>query len=137
VVTRNTDGQPHSTMGRIPYYVFQEPGRVCERSDDPLAIVRMREASGRLRDDLRTLGAAAFPSRFDLQDTIWFDNVHTPVAPRVERTQDGDLECVRVTMSACKRTYWLDPQKAWSPVRVREEDERKGAPGASPAQKLC
>lgn len=124
VVIRTPEGKPHPTMGHLPYFILDEPGRTYTRTDDPMDIVRARERTSRQRDDLRTLGMSSFPSSFDLPDTIWFDNVHAPAAPKLEQSRDGDLDMVRVTMSTKKRTYWLDPAKNGSPVRVREEDEQ-------------
>lgn len=126
VVVRRPDGQPDPKMGHMPYYILEEPGRAFERSDDPLSTVRGRTRPPRSRNDLRALGVAAFPSRFELHDAVWFDNVHNPAAPRLERSRDGELEIVRLTMSTKQRTYWIDPARDWSVVRVREEDEQGG-----------
>lgn len=120
VVIRTTDGGVDSVAGRSPLLRLQTPSEFWERSDgSPIAKRHMRPR--RAQRYLRTLGIASELSRGDVDDVVWDDNTTLPGGRNYEETREGNLEIVRIRSDSRTRTYWIDPEKGWSPIRVRDE----------------
>ncbi|MEW6198337.1 MAG: hypothetical protein AB1601_06690 [Planctomycetota bacterium] len=134
IVLRTTEGTPVANLdaGSSPYFRFEAPGEVWSRSENPLSLVRVRERAPELCADIRTLGAAPLPVSFDIHDLIWRDNVRNPAARTYEENVQDGLHVVRVHGSLGTTTYWLDPARGWSPVRVRND-----SPDGSWAEARC
>lgn len=134
IVLRTTEGTPVTNLdaGTSPYFQFEAPGEVWNRSENPLSLVRVRERAPGLCADIRTLGAAPLPASFDIHDLIWRDNVRNPAARKCEESVQDGLHVVRVHGSLGTTTYWLDPARGWSPVRVRND-----SPDGSWAEARC
>ncbi len=67
---------------------------------------------------LRTLGASYHNSYSDLHDTLWRDRVSQPGARSYsEEVRDG-LDVVTCETDYGTITWWIDPRRGWSPVRV-------------------
>ncbi|MFQ5807531.1 MAG: hypothetical protein ACE5I3_13880, partial [Phycisphaerae bacterium] len=119
VVLRTIDGKVAEVGGTEPAYSFQTDGQGWHRMGDPLQRLNVYPRRPRVRDDLRALGAAAALVRWDIHDVIWRDPAPNPIAWKYHEWREGDLHVVRVRNSYGTKRFWLDPQRAWSPVRVR------------------
>ena len=130
VTIRTTDGNPDPRDGRSPYYVFSAPGQSIMRPESPLSPAFVTEYPSGVRKDGRSLGATCGMPGLDVRDAIWRDNVPNPVARTFQESREGHLHVVRVRSSTGTTTYWIDPQRGWSLVRVRD-DYDNGAWGES------
>ncbi len=63
IVLRTTEGTPVTNLdaGTSPYFQFEAPGEVWNRSENPLSLVRVYGRAPELCADIRTLGAAPCP----------------------------------------------------------------------------
>lgn len=122
VVRWTTDGRPDPRTGHIPYYTYSEPGCLIERPDDPLGLTWIHKRHPAVREDVRALGVAPQEGGVGIEDLVWRDFAKQPIAPHYDERVEGDLRVIEVRMSTARRTYWLDPRRNWSPVRMREED---------------
>jgi len=120
IVIRSTSGGVSPVGGRSPEYRLECPGESWRRSEDSPVTSRFAHRNREYRDP-RTLGAASAVASGDIHDVVWDDRVPAPAARRYEESTEGDLCAVRVRSTTFTRTYWLDPSRGWSPVRVREE----------------
>ncbi|HUU97428.1 MAG TPA: hypothetical protein VM487_16960, partial [Phycisphaerae bacterium] len=59
----------------------------------------------------------------DIHDVVWHDRLPAPAARQYEESREGDLWVVRVRSDNFTKSYWLDPARGWSPVRVRQDNE--------------
>lgn len=114
-------GEASSVHGRSPLYRLELSAESWRRSDSSLVAHRFAHAA-RQFDDLRTLGAASVFANGDIHDVVWGDNRAAPSVPEYEESREGDLQKVRVRSEDFTRTYWLDPARGHSPVRVRHEN---------------
>ena len=109
-------------VGMMPWNTLCAEGLIWRRTDDvfELSDVFPEGVSGR-EMDLRTLGVGAGMSYSDIHDCLWRN--FTPYLDpwKYDESREGDLHVVRVRKGDDTQTYWLDPQRAWAPVRVRYE----------------
>lgn len=124
VVARNTAGKVAAHVGMKPDYTLRADGQVWTRVDHPFesASVFPEGVTGG-GSDLRTLGVAAGIVYCDIHNCLWHDTSPNPVAWQYQQSPEGDLHVVRVRQSRATKTLWLDPRRAWSPVRVRYEHD--------------
>lgn len=136
VVTRTPEGAPHPHDTGLPRYRFEAPGDAWIRRGGSLTQNLLLHRPRQVRDDVRTLGAAPYMANFDMHDLIWRENVRNPVAKSFEESREDDLHVARVQTSTGTTTYWLDSQRGWSPVRVRDDYESGGWAESRSALKL-
>ena len=126
VTVRDETGAPGRFAGTAPLCRFQAEDGVWQRADADLRPAYL--FLGRTGvSDLRSLGAASYANTTDIHEVLWRDRHPNPAAWRYEESRDGDLYVVRVQKADSTTTYWLDPQRAWSPVRVRDEYHKHGS----------
>ncbi|MFQ5806826.1 MAG: hypothetical protein ACE5I3_10290 [Phycisphaerae bacterium] len=126
VVVRTEDGAPSTVGGKRPVYILETGEQFWYRPEDPLQGATVYRQAPEVRDDIRSLGAAAGMARLDIHDLLWRDFAPNPSAWKFEEGHEADLHVVTVQKSAGTRTYWLDPERGWSPVRVRNEHDKYG-----------
>jgi len=121
VVIRTADGSPAPVVGQRAVNMLQIGGKHWTRPEAPLQDVTIEPRSKRAGLDIRSLGVVAGVGGPDIHDALWRDYVRNPSAWKFEQARQGDLHVVRVRRSTETCTYWLDPERGWSPVRVRCE----------------
>ncbi|MFH1747324.1 MAG: hypothetical protein ABIG44_09810 [Planctomycetota bacterium] len=126
VVALDTAGQPSAIHGRQARYRFEAPSEIYERSENALSQVLGMRRNPSLCDDVRTLGVHAGRVQLDIFDAVWRDLARNPVAPKFDWWEEGGLHLVRVRRSVDTVTYWLDPERDWSAVKVRQEHDAGG-----------
>jgi len=126
LVMRTEDGAPSTVGGHDALHFLQTGEQSWYRPENPLPGVEVCPMRARTRDDIRSLGAAAWLARADIHDLLWRDLAHNPSAWKFEEAREGELHVVTVQKRAGTTTYWLDADRGWSPVRVRNEHERYG-----------
>jgi hypothetical protein len=126
LVMRTEDGTPSTVGGSDPLHFLQTGEQEWYRPGDPLAGAEVWRMAARTRDDIRSLGAAAGLLRADVHDVLWRDLAHNPSAWKFDERREAGLHVVTIQKSAGTTTYWLDPERGWSPVRVRNEHEKYG-----------
>jgi hypothetical protein len=119
IVIRSISG---GAASRSPQYRLECPTESWDRSEDSVHARRFAHPDRTYRD-LRTLGTGAAFGRGDIHDVVWTARLPAPAAREYEESREGDLWVVRVRSGNFTRTYWLDPSRGWSPVRVRRENE--------------
>ena len=119
IVMRSTNG---GAASRSPRYRLECPTESWERSEDSFHAWRLPCRAGAYKD-LRTLGTGAAFGRGDIHDVVWTGRVPAPTAREYEESREGDLWVVRVRCGNFTKSYWLDPSRGWSPVRVRRQNE--------------
>ena len=120
VVVRDESGVPSGTGGTAAHYRLQTDDGAWERMDVDLQPA-MLLAGNRGVSDLRSLGVASYLKTTDVHEVLWYDPHPNPVPWRYEESREGQLHVVRVQRADSTVTYWLDPERAWSPVRVRSD----------------
>jgi len=123
VVMRSVDGMPAPIDAERAFLSWEKTGRRIERSDNPLAQARDREMGARMRFDPRTLGICASPIARELDEAVLGDTVALPVSTEYSESRDGDLARVVAKKSRSRVTYWIDPKRGFTPVRVREDQD--------------
>jgi len=121
VVQVEGGGGPAPAGGRSPLLRLESPTESWRRSEAFLVADRLSHPA-RQSDDLRTLGVAAAFTKGDIHDLVWGDRSTAPLVREYDEWDEGDLHVVRARSADRTRTYWLDPARAYSPVRVRSED---------------
>jgi len=122
IVIRSTSGGAALVAGRSPQYRLECPTESWDRSEDSLHARRFAHPNCTYRD-LRTLGAGSAFGMGDIHDVVWHDRVPAPAARQYEESREGDLWVVRVRSGNFTKSYWLDPARGWSPVRVRQDNK--------------
>lgn len=121
-VLLTTEGDPHPMLGDAPFLIYYEDNAVWERSDRPNDLVRKYESRSSSRGDMRALGLSATNKlNVNLHDLVWRDNVASPIRSKYVESVENDLQVIRVEQSLSSTTYWIDPQRGWSPIRTRVE----------------
>lgn len=136
VVTRTVEGAPSSVGGTAARFVFESPGEFWDRHNDALSHISVLRRGADICEDFRTLGVGPGRASVRIHDLVWRQNVRDPVAMSFEEWDEGDLHVVRARTDIQTTTYWLDPQRAWAPVRVRSDYSNGGWAEARSALKL-
>lgn len=122
VLLRAADGTA-SPLQNGPRITLKKDGQAWVYSSDGI--------SGRLYDEsvaenfptLRTMGVSSMPSHRDLRKTLWRDRAKGLDARRFsERIEDG-LYVVTAESDVDIVTWWIDPKRGWSAVRVTSEQD--------------
>jgi hypothetical protein len=109
-------GLPRCTLHRGgETWIYESDGATARLEEE----CRLSEHNPRLR----TLGVSYMNSRADLHDTLWRDNVAQPSARRYRERQENGLHVVTAITDYGEVTWWIDPQRDWSPVRVTLEQD--------------
>jgi hypothetical protein len=121
-------GDAQGVMGRSPttgkgtakgpHVMLVANGRTWDHESDTIFAVLFEQKNAPTTWHLRALGLGCSNSFDDVDGTLWRDAVAQPSARTyVERQEDG-LEVVEATTDYGVITWWMDPQRGWSPVRV-------------------
>lgn len=123
IVIRDENGNANADDCRTPTYRIQTGAGVWEKMDgemQPMIPATFFEGAGGVPDP-RSFGVTSGLDLPDIHEAIWLDPHASPTAWRYEESQENDLHVVRVFKGAETTTYWIDPQRGWSPVRVRSD----------------
>ena len=122
VVILTPEGEPHPLYADVPFMTYSEAGALWQRSDRHLDMARKFTTSRESRSDVRTLGLSiANRMRTDLHQLVWGDSVPQPALSHYQESEESGLRKVTVKKSRYAETYWIDPARGWSPVRVRQD----------------
>lgn len=123
IVTRTPDGAPHPFMPQEPRHYYSADQESINRSESPLSLVLVYKRPSGRRLDVRALGFGLHEQENELEHGIWSDSVQNPEARRYSEAIENGLYVVSWMTGRTRVTFWLDPEKDWSPVRVRQERE--------------
>jgi hypothetical protein len=128
VVVRDENGGASGDDSRAPTSRLGTELGTWEKMDGEIAPLQptMLWIGGRSVDDPRAFGATCEISSTGLHETLWRE-LRPDATRRYEESREGDLEVVRVLSENASTTYWIDPRRGWSPVRVRYEDSQYDA----------
>lgn len=123
IVIRDENGNANSDDCRTPTYRIQTSTGVWEKMDgemQPMIPATFFEGAVGVPDP-RSLGVTSGLELPDIHEAIWRDHRASPAAWRYEEAREGEIHVVRVLKGEDTTTYWIDPRRGWSPVRVRSE----------------
>lgn len=122
VTIRTPTGEPHPDFGAEPRVMFFEAGTAILRQDDqPLRSAMLFRTEPEAVADFRSLGAAPTYPFANADSTIWQSFTKNPSVPRYEERSEGELRVIRCIWDNKTITYWIDPNRDWNAVRVRDE----------------
>lgn len=129
VVIRDENGSADSDDCRTPTYRLRNEQGTWEKMDSdmqPLQPATLFEGGRLGAPDPRSFGVTSNGYFPDIHEAIWRDPHDAPTKWRYEESRDGDLDVVKISKGSEITTYWIDPNRGWSPVRVRSEFEKDG-----------
>ncbi len=123
-VVRDEAGSPNEAMNSPLHYLFARGEKWFHHERRPDA--ELYAARGvQSPPNIRSLGIVPGRPTLDVKESVWREGGGLSPIRRYSERQEGELHVVTAHLDDGEMTWWIDPQRGWSPVKVQRQHQGK------------